>query len=67
MSTIGLFAIGTVVTLIAAFALGLCLWGAVLDGRDEHDRRTADEGERNPLHPASVLAPSTVRTVKPAA
>jgi hypothetical protein len=35
MSTVGLFLVGTGVTLLVAAALGLLLWAAVLDGRDE--------------------------------
>ncbi len=35
MNTPGLFIIGAVITLIVASAIGLLLYGAILDGRDE--------------------------------
>ncbi len=35
MSTLGLFAMGLLVTLIVGTALGLLVYGAILDGRDE--------------------------------
>ncbi len=41
MSNIGLFAVGTVVTLLVVAALGLLVWGAILDGRYENEQRTA--------------------------
>ena len=39
MSTVGLFAVGVVVTLIVAIGLALPIYGAILDGRfqAEHD------------------------------
>ena len=47
MSAVGLFAMGLVVTLIVCAALGLLVYGAILDGRDaaEHD---ADEAPQQP-------------------
>ena len=39
MSNLALFAVGALVTLIVAAALALLAWGAVLDGRDERERR----------------------------
>jgi len=47
MNTVGLFAVGVVVTLIVAAALGLLVYGAILDGRyaAEHN---ADEGPQQP-------------------
>lgn len=41
MSNIGLFAVGTVVTLLVASSIVLLVWGAILDGRDETERRSA--------------------------
>ena len=41
MSNIGLFAVGTVVTLLVMGALALLVWGAILDGRYEDEQRTA--------------------------
>ncbi len=43
MSNIGLFAVGTVVTLLVMAALALLVWGAILDGRYEDEQRTASE------------------------
>ena len=45
MSAVGLFAIGVVVTLIVGAALGLLVYGAILDGRDAAERK-ADEALR---------------------
>lgn len=45
MSTAGLFAMGTFVTLLVVSGLALLVYGAILDGRDE-DRRKALEAER---------------------
>ncbi len=42
MSNLGLFIVGTLVTLLAALAMALLFWGAVLDGRDEEARRAAE-------------------------
>ena len=35
MSHVGLFLVGTAVTLITVAALALLVWGAILDGRDQ--------------------------------
>ena len=43
MSNIGLFAAGVVVTLLVVAALALLVWGAILDGRYENERRAAAE------------------------
>ncbi len=48
MSTVGLFLLGTFVTLIVAFAVGICIWGAILDGRTEREYKEA-EGVRPPV------------------
>ena len=47
MNTVGLFAVGMVVTLIECAALGLLVYGAILDGRyaAEHN---ADEATQQP-------------------
>ena len=42
MSNLGLFAIGTLVTLLVAASMALLIWGAVLDGRDEEASRAAE-------------------------
>lgn len=39
MSHLGLFAAGVFVTLIVTAALGLLIWGAILDGREEAKQR----------------------------
>ena len=73
MSALGLFLIiiGTAATLVVTVALGLCLWGAILDGRAERERTLAEsEADRTlrPLvpvpHPA---ADQRRRTITPAA
>ncbi len=46
MSSIGLFAVGVVVTLLVVAALGLLVWGAILDGRYENEQRAAAEDAR---------------------
>ena len=45
MNTVGLFAVGVVVTLIVGAALGLLVYGAILDGRyaAEHNADVAPE------------------------
>ena len=47
MNTVGLFAVGVIVTLIVGAALGLLVYGAILDGRyaTEHN---ADEAPQQP-------------------
>ena len=45
MSNLGLFAAGTVVTLLVVAALALLVWGAILDGRYESEQRLASAGE----------------------
>lgn len=47
MSAVGLFAMGLMVTLIVCVALGLLVYGAILDGRyaAEHN---ADEAHQQP-------------------
>ena len=42
MSNLGLFILGTLVTLLVAASMALLFWGAVLDGRDEKARRAAE-------------------------
>ena len=42
MSNIGLFAVGAIVTLLVASSIAVLVWGAILDGRDETERRAAD-------------------------
>ena len=42
MSNLGLFVVGTLVTLLVVSSMALLFWGAVLDGRDEDARRAAE-------------------------
>ena len=42
MSNLGLFVVGTLVTLLVTSSMALLFWGAVLDGRDEDARRAAE-------------------------
>jgi len=46
MSNLGLFAVGSLVTLLVMAAMALLCWGAVLDGRDEQARLLAEEREQ---------------------
>ena len=46
MSNLGLFLVGTLVTLLVMAAMALLCWGAVLDGRDEQTRLLAEEREQ---------------------
>jgi hypothetical protein len=70
MSTVGLFAVGAAVTLVVAVALGVCIWGAILDGRYDREHRQLGTGEPGPLRPVpnrAAPAASTDPIVKPAA
>ena len=51
MSAVGLFAMGLVVTLIVSVALGLLVYGAILDGRDEAGRKAEEN-----LQPPRIVA-----------
>jgi len=42
MSNLGLFIVGTLVTLLVTASMGLLFWGAILDGRDQEARREAE-------------------------
>jgi hypothetical protein len=42
MSTGLLFGLGVLVTVIVAIGLGLPIYGAILDGRDEAERKAAE-------------------------
>ena len=57
MSTLGLFALGVAVSAITFLALGLLIAGAILDGRDERARKTAEGAQ---AAPAVSLAPAPV-------
>jgi hypothetical protein len=51
MSNLGLFVVGSLVTLLVAASMGLLFWGAILDGRDERARLEAarDRARQEPL------------------
>lgn len=66
MSTVGLFALGVVVTLIVGAGLALLVLGAVLDGRDEAQRKSAETVGMPALQRSTSLAPATVATGVPA-
>jgi hypothetical protein len=61
MSAVGLFAMGTFVTLIVGAALSLLVLGAVLDGRDQA-RRDAEPDAREPGPP--VTPPSRIAVAR---
>jgi hypothetical protein len=66
LSTVGLFALGVVVTLIVSGGLSLLVLGAILDGRDEAQRK-AEEAVRVPRFPRPTsLADATVAAAVPA-
>jgi hypothetical protein len=46
MSNLGLFIVGTLVTLLVTASMGLLFWGAILDGRDEKAARLEAEQTR---------------------
>jgi hypothetical protein len=46
VSTLGLFIIGAVVTLVVFSALAILIYGAILDGRDQRDQREQDDPVR---------------------
>lgn len=56
MSTLGLFIVGTLVTLLVTASMSLLIWGAILDGRDERARLETE-------HEAATRGQRTVRVV----
>jgi hypothetical protein len=48
MNDPGIFVLGIAVTLVVGTAMSLLVWGAILDGRDERERRrrNSDRDER---------------------
>lgn len=43
MSNVAVFAVGLLVTLMVASAMALLIWGAVIDGREDGERRADNE------------------------
>jgi nitrogen fixation-related uncharacterized protein len=48
MSSVALFALGMAVTLLVGASIGLLVWGAILDGRYDDERRTAESAQGKP-------------------
>ena len=57
MSSVALFALGAVVTLLVGGAITLLVWGAILDGRYDDEQRAA----------LRVTEPDSVRAIDAAA
>ena len=51
MSAVALFGLGMLVTAIVGLGLGLLIFGAVLDGRDEARRKALEDERVVPLTP----------------
>ncbi len=51
MSNVQLFVVGTLVTLLVTASMALLIWGAILDGRDEHARIDAEHETPEPDRP----------------
>ena len=66
MSTVGLFALGVVVTLIVGAGLSLLVLGAVLDGRDEAQRKAAEAPRVPALRRSTSLVDVPVAAAVPA-
>lgn len=43
MSNVAVFAVGLLVTLLVAGAMTLLIWGALIDGREDDQRRAENE------------------------
>ncbi len=43
MSQVAIFGVGLLVTLLVAAAMSLLVWGAVIDGREDDERRADNE------------------------
>ena len=43
MSNVAVFAVGLLVTLMVAGAMALLIWGAIIDGREDEERRADNE------------------------
>ncbi len=57
MSNLGLFVVGSLVTLIVLFAMGILVWGAIMDGRYNDAHRAADEAAARgdqPIRPVNA-------------
>jgi len=43
MSNVAVFAVGLLVTLLVAGAMSLLIWGAIIDGREDDERRAEND------------------------
>lgn len=63
MSNVAVFAVGLLVTLLVVGAMSLLIWGAVLDGREDEERR-AESQHTDGAHPVAgsygLVQPGTV-------
>ena len=63
MSEVAIFGVGVLVTLLVAAAMSLLVWGAVIDGREDDERRAENE-HTDVTHPAAgsygLVQPGTV-------
>jgi len=63
MSNVAVFAVGLLVTLLVAGAVSLLVWAAIVDGREEDERRAENEHADVPLPTAGnhgMAQPGTV-------
>ena len=63
MSNVAVFAVGLLVTMLVAGAMSLLIFGAVIDGREDDERRAENE-HADVAHPATssygLVQPGTV-------
>ncbi len=58
MSNLAVFAVGLLVTLLVAAAMALLIAGAIIDGREDDERRADNEQAGSGVaHPAAVDGP----------
>ena len=43
MSSLGLFLMGSVITVLVAGSIGLLIWGAIMDGQYESEQRAGQD------------------------
>ena len=46
MNNVAVFAVGLLVTLMVAASMALLVWGAIIDGREDEERREANAVRR---------------------
>ena len=57
MSSLGLFLVGSVITLLVAASIGLLIWGAIMDGRYQSEQRAAEDETSARLLPSQPGQP----------